>query len=93
LAQDGTSIAVAQTDSGTVHLYWMSSNGDIQRATRTGDAWKISTADMTRFTVKKMQKESQITVTHTNKGGVLQNHVFYINYGASDYEDHIDTKV
>ncbi len=90
MALDGTPIAVTRTKTGVVYLYWMGTNGDLQRATRTDNKWQVTTGIMTVFKVNKLLKESQLTVAHTDLHGELRNHVTYIEKNDSEYLPHID---
>ncbi|KAH7186288.1 uncharacterized protein B0J16DRAFT_415496 [Fusarium flagelliforme] len=89
-AMNGTPIAVTKTDSGNVYLYYLSSKGDVQRATRTGNEWISSVGTMTQFPSLSARLETQMAVATANNNGKTQNNLFYINSGEKNYKTNVD---
>ena len=81
---------MTRTKAGVIFLYWVASNGDIQRVTKSDGKWEVSTGAMTKFKVNKVLKESQLAVTHAEVHGEFVNHVVYIEKNDTEYTNHVD---
>ena len=90
-AKDGTPIAVTRGDDGTLWLYWMSSENNLQRSTKVKNgSWSVTTEGIQNIPHRKLLASSQISLTQVISSNVRENHVFYIEAYGEEILDHID---